>query len=47
MIKCEKKEYKGIQYLIYYPEGFDKNKKYPLFFHLHGAGGRGRDFQGF
>ena len=47
MVKCEKKEYKGIQYLIYYPEGFDKNKKYPLFFHLHGAGGRGRNFEGF
>ena len=47
MVKCEKKLFRNTQYLIYYPTGFDKNKKYPLFFHLHGAGSRGRDFVGF
>ena len=43
----EKKVFRNTQYLIYYPNDFDKNKKYPLLFHLHGAGGRGRDFEGF
>lgn len=47
MIKCEKKVFRSTQYLIYYPKDFDEHKKYPLLFHLHGAGGRGRDFVGF
>lgn len=47
MNKFEKKLFKNTQYLIYYPNDFDSKKKYPLFFHLHGAGGRGKDFQGF
>ena len=47
MIKVEKKEFKGIQYLVYYPKNFDSNKKYPVMFHLHGAGSRGRDFKEF
>ena len=47
MIKCEKKVFRNTQYLIYYPKDFDEHKKYPLLFHLHGSGGRGRDFVGF
>ena len=47
MIKCERKEFRNIQYLIYYPKDFDEQKQYPLFFHLHGAGSRGRDFKEF
>ena len=47
MIKCEKKVFRSTQYLIYYPKDFDMNKKYPLLFHLHGSGGRGKDFKGF
>ena len=47
MAKCEKKQFRSTQYLIYYPKDFDSNKKYPLFFHLHGAGSRGKDFVGF
>ena len=47
MANYQKKQFKNIQYLIYYPNDFDENKKYPLFFHLHGAGGRGKDFSGF
>lgn len=47
MVKIEKLEFKGIQYLVYYPKNYEKGKKYPVMFHLHGAGGRGRDFEGF
>ena len=44
MIRIEKCEYKGIQYLVYYPINYVAGKKYPVMFHLHGAGSRGRDF---
>lgn len=37
-------QYKNIRYLMYLPNGFEHGKQYPLFFHLHGAGGRGNDF---
>ena len=43
----EKCEFKGIQYLVYYPKDYQKGKKYPVVFHLHGAGSRGRDFKEF
>ena len=46
-MKIEKKEFKGIHYLVYYPKDFDEKKKYPLMFHLHGAGSRGVDFKEF
>ena len=42
-----KEEFNGIKYLIYYPKNFDENKKYPVVFHLHGAGSRGTDFKEF
>ncbi len=42
--KCE---FNGIQYLVYYPKDFKEGKKYPVVFHLHGAGSRGRDFKEF
>ena len=45
MIK--KLEFKGIQYLVYYPKNYQEGNKYPVVFHLHGAGSRGRDFVGF
>lgn len=32
-----------LNYRILYPNNFDKNKKYPLFLFLHGAGERGDD----
>ena len=47
MTKVEKKEYKGIQYLLYYPKDYIEGKTYPVMFHLHGAGSRGRNFEGF
>lgn len=42
--KCE---FQGIQYLVYYPKDYVEGKKYPVVFHLHGAGSRGRDFKEF
>lgn len=33
----------NLNYRILYPNNFDKNKKYPLFLFLHGAGERGED----
>ena len=47
MVKKEAKLFRNTQYLIYYPTNFDPNKKYPLFFHLHGSGSRGVDFKEF
>ncbi len=47
MIKVEKCEYRGIQYLKYYPKDYVEGKQYPVFYHLHGAGGRGRNFEAF
>ncbi len=32
-----------LQYLIRYPDGYEKGKKYPIIFFLHGAGSRGTD----
>ena len=47
MSRVEKKEFKGIQYLLYYPKNYVEGRTYPVFFHLHGAGSRGRDFKEF
>ena len=47
MSKIEKLEFKGIKYLLYYPKNYEKDKKYPVMFHLHGAGSRGNDFKEF
>ena len=46
-MKIEQKEFKGIRYLVYYPKNYVEGQKYPLFFHLHGAGSRGNDFSAF
>ena len=40
----DKREYQGIQYLVYYPINYIEGQKYPVVFHLHGSGSRGRDF---
>ena len=47
MVKSEKKEFRGIKYLIYYPKNYEQGKKYPVMFHLHGAGSRGTNFEYF
>ena len=36
----EEKIFEGLTYLISYPNGFDRDKKYPLVILLHGAGSR-------
>ena len=46
-MKVEQKEFRGIQYLLCYPKNYQEGKEYPVMFHLHGAGGRGRDFKEF
>lgn len=47
MNKAIKRQYKSIKYLVYYPDDYSKDKKYPLFFHLHGSGSRGVNFENF
>ena len=47
MSKIEKLEYNGIRYLLYYPKNYVEGKKYPVMFHLHGAGSRGNNFKEF
>ena len=37
----EEKVLEGMTYFVYYPEGFQPEKKYPLVIFLHGAGSRG------
>lgn len=36
-------EFKGMDYIINYPDDFKEGEKYPVILMLHGAGGRGRD----
>ena len=45
MSKVEQLEYKGIRYLLFYPKNYIEGKKYPVLFHLHGAGSRGDSFE--
>ena len=47
MSKVEKLEYNCIRYLLYYPKNYVEGRKYPVMFHLHGAGNRGNDFKEF
>ena len=47
MSRTEKLEFNGIKYLLYYPKNYEQGKKYPVMFHLHGAGSRGTNFDNF
>ena len=47
MSRTEKLEFNGIKYLLYYPKNYVEGRKYPVMFHLHGAGSRGKDFKEF
>ena len=47
MSRVEKLKYNGIGYLLFYPKNYVEGKKYPVMFHLHGAGSRGTDFKEF
>lgn len=38
-----KEKYKNLKYIISYPDGYEKDKKYPIMFYTHGAGSRGND----
>lgn len=37
----EERKYQAVEYLLRYPNGFCAEKKYPIIFFIHGAGGRG------
>ena len=37
----EENVFKGLEYILSYPAGFNEEKKYPLILFLHGAGTRG------
>lgn len=39
--RYESLEFESLKYLIVYPDGYEKGKKYPVILQLHGAGGRG------
>lgn len=41
--RVEERNYKNLKYLISYPEELEDTRQYPLWIHLHGAGGRGND----
>jgi len=47
MIRIDKLEHNGFQYLLCYPKNYEPGKKYPVLLHYHGAGGRGKDFKEF
>ncbi len=34
-------EFEGMQYVVAYPDSYNKDKKYPLLIYMHGAGTRG------
>lgn len=41
----QSKKFEKLSYIQMIPEGFSENKKYPVIFFLHGAGGRGTDIE--
>ncbi len=41
----EKRELRGLKYLVKYPKDFCKDKKYPMIFFLHGVGSCGDTFE--
>ena len=41
----ERYVFKGLRYVVRYPEAFDENQKYPVLLFLHGAGTIGNDIQ--
>ncbi len=42
-MKKEVLQFYSMQYLVRYPTGYEKGKKYPVIFFLHGSGSRGND----
>lgn len=45
MVRKEQRKFKNINYMVYFPLDYEEGKQYRVFFHLHGAGERGDDFQ--
>ena len=44
-MKIQQSEYKKLKYVISYPDNYNQNEKYPVIFHTHGAGSRGKDLK--
>lgn len=42
-MRIVREKFKSLQYIISYPNGYEEGKEYPVIFHTHGAGSRGRD----
>ena len=42
-MKMREEQFEQMHYVIRYPEDYSQNKKYPLLFFFHGAGGRGEN----
>ena len=40
-MNIERKQFEALPYLIQYPQGYTKGKRYPVLLNLHGAGTRG------
>lgn len=42
-MRLVREKFKKLQYIISYPNGYEKGKEYPVIFHTHGSGSRGTD----
>lgn len=42
-MRTEPHDYKGMKYLLRYPDAYREGERYPVLFFLHGAGTRGND----
>lgn len=40
-MRLVREKFKNLQYIISYPNDYEKGKEYPVIFHTHGAGSRG------
>lgn len=46
-MRFEERKFKSIQYLVRFPDGYETGTKCPVLFCIHGAGGRGGDYEQF
>ena len=46
-MRFEERKFKSIKYLVRFPDGYTEGKKCPVLFCIHGAGGRGGDYEQF
>ena len=46
-MRFEERKFKSIQYLVRFPDGYTEGMRCPVLFTIHGAGGRGGDYEQF